>query len=53
MIKMVRNILNIKVHFGFSFLQDRATDTCTSPTPLEVLGVEVRVWGVPEEGCCG
>lgn len=53
MIKMVRNILIIQVHFGFSFLQDRATDTCTSPTPLEVLGVEGRVWGVPEEGCCG
>lgn len=53
MIKMIRNILIIQVHFGFSFLQDRATDTCTSPTPQGVLGVGGRVWGVPEEGCCG
>lgn len=28
-------------------------DTYTSPTPLGVLGVEGRVWGVLEGGCYG
>lgn len=54
MIKMVRNIfIDYTSSFWFSFLQDRATDTCTSPTPLGVLGVGGRVWGGQEEGCCG
>lgn len=53
MIKMIKKYFEYKSSFWFSFLQDRATDTCTSPTPQGVLGEEGRVWGVQEEGCCG